>query len=493
MKRPAWVAAWVGGGLLFALLATANAAGYRYGASDQAFYIPVTVRAANPEAFPRDSALLDAQGRLMVLDELLGGLLRRTGLSIEVLFLAGYLLSLGLIWCGLLVIGSRVYRNPMATAALGAAFTLRHQIPRTSANSFEPYFHPRMLAFGIGLLAVATLLRRRPVLAIALVAACALVHVTTGAWFAVLIGVALLVVDARFRRIAASVAVAGVALGAWMLTSGPLRGALVTMDAQWLQAVASKDTLFATGWPLWAWFANLALLALLWWAHRVRVARGDATLEESGLVWGATALVALFLSTLPAVAANLALTVQLQIPRVFWLVDFVATVYVLAALADTPGWRRRAPPIAAGVLVAFSVIRGTYVMLVEHPERPLFAVRIAESPWEDAMRWLGRQPMSVHVLADPGHAWKHGASVRVSPGRDVFLEEVKDAALAIYSRDVAMRVVERTTAIGDFTELNADRARALAAQYDVDYLVTESDLPLPQAYRNDQFRIYALR
>jgi hypothetical protein len=334
VKRPAWVAAWVGGGLLFGLLATANAAGYRYGASDQAFYIPVAVRGANPEAFPRDSALLDAQGRLMVLDELLGSLLRSTGLSIEVLFLAGYFLSLGLIWCGLLLIGSRVYRNRLATAALGAAFTLRHQIPRTSANSFEPYFHPRMLAFGIGLLAVAALLRRRSVLAVVLVAAGALVHVTTGAWFAVLIGGAVLVVDARFRRIAAVVAVPGIALGAWMLTSGPLRGALVTMDAQWLQAVASKDTLFATGWPLWAWFANLALLALLWWVHRVRVARGDATLQESGLVWGATALVALFLSTLPAVAANLALTVQLQIPRVFWLVDFGATVYVVAALAD---------------------------------------------------------------------------------------------------------------------------------------------------------------
>ena len=30
-------------------------------------------------------------------------------------------------------------------------------------------------------------------------------------------------------------------------------------------------------------------------------------------------------------------------------------------------------------------------------------------------------------------------------------------------------------------------------RYDLDYLVTESDLPLPVAYRNQQFRIYALR
>ena len=54
------------------------------------------------------------------------------------------------------------------------------------------------------------------------------------------------------------------------------------------------------------------------------------------------------------------------------------------------------------------------------------------------------------MLADPGHAWKYGTSVRVSAARDVFLEEVKDSALAIYSRDVASRVVERTAAIGDF-------------------------------------------
>ena len=97
------------------------------------------------------------------------------------------------------------------------------------------------------------------------------------------------------------------------------------------------------------------------------------------------------------------------------------------------------------------------------------------------------------MLADPGHAWKHGTSVRVSAGRDVFLEEVKDSALAIYSRDVARRVVERTQAVGDFTQLTPERARDLAAQYDLDYLVTTADLPLPIAYQNREFRVYELQ
>jgi hypothetical protein len=83
--------------------------------------------------------------------------------------------------------------------------------------------------------------------------------------------------------------------------------------------------------------------------------------------------------------------------------------------------------------------------------------------------------------------------VRVSAARDVFLEDVKDSAIAIYSRDVALRVVERAAAIGDFTAMTPGQARELAAKYDLDYLVTEGRLDLPVAYENRQFRIYALQ
>ena len=51
-----------------------------------------------------------------------------------------------------------------------------------------------------------------------------------------------------------------------------------------------------------AWMANLGLLAALWIAHQARVRRGTATPQDAALAWGATALVALFLMTLPAVA-----------------------------------------------------------------------------------------------------------------------------------------------------------------------------------------------
>ncbi len=198
----------VGGGLLFLLLATANGAGYRYGVSDQAFYIPVVEHAINPETFPRDASLIDAQGRLMISDEIIAAVARLTSLPLDAIFLAGYLLSVALVGIALVLIGQRVSATPWVVVAILAALTLRHRIPRTSANSFEPYFHPRMLAFGIGLLAVASLLRRRTWLSIALVGATALIHVTTGLWFSILIGVALVILEPALRRLAMAAAVA---------------------------------------------------------------------------------------------------------------------------------------------------------------------------------------------------------------------------------------------------------------------------------------------
>ena len=82
--------------------------------------------------------------------------------------------------------------------------------------------------------------------------------------------------------------------------------------------------------------------------------------------------------------------------------------------------------------------------------------------------------------------------MRVSATRDVFLEDVKDSAIAIYSRDVAQRVVERASALGDFTTLTPERALSLARTYDLNYLVTEARLDLPVRYENTQFRVYAL-
>jgi len=281
-------------------------------------------------------------------------------------------------------------------------------------------------------------------------------------------------------------------VAAWALLAGPLHGRLVVMDSLWLQAVASKDSLFAHEWPLSAWAINLGTLGVLWAAHRWRAARGRAGAEERALAWGATALVALFLVTLPAVAARVAFPVQLQISRVFWLVDVVATVCLIGAIADWPRLLRLGRPALAMCLAALAAGRGAYILFVEFPERPLFQTRLQASPWHEAMQWLATQPQDIHVLADSGHAWRYGTSVRVSAGRDVFLEETKDSAIAIYSRDVAARVVDRTGALGDLSTRGTADILRLGERYGLTHVVTAGRLDLPLVFENSGFRVYAL-
>ena len=491
------------GFLAFLVLATANGAGYRYGVSDGAFYVTAVTLAENPAAFPRDAPLIRTEGQFFVIDEILALVGRVTGASMESRFFAAYLVALATVWVGVILVGSSLYgrdRGPEGSAphpgwwltiALAAIVTLRHHIPRTSTNSLEPYFHPRLLAFGLGIIAVAAFLRHRNAMAVALVSLAAVCHGTTAFWFAVAIGTALMVVDRRWR-------VPGLVGGAvvlmmlvWATTSGPLRMAASTMDAVWIDALGGRNFIFANQWPLWAWAANLGLLAALWGAHIVRVRRGTASAPDTGLVWGATALVGLFLVTLPLVVAHVALAVQFQFSRVFWIVDFLAAVYIIAAIGES---MRRSKIVAlAVVLLAVSVARATYIMWSEHAERQLFQVSLAPSPWMDAMHWIAGQPLNVHVVAAPNHSFKYGVSVRVAAWRDVLLEEDKDSAVAMYSRPIAERIVERRNALADFSSLTAASALELGTRFGLDYLVTEAALPLREVYRNSQFRIYALK
>jgi hypothetical protein len=507
------------GAVAFGLLATLNAAGYRYGVADQAFYVPAVQQHLDPALFPRDGTLIASQSRLLIFDELFAIAQRATGLSIPWLFLAGYLTTLGVLYAALVALGRTLYTRPWTVAALVFAATLRHRITKTGANTLEGHFHPRMLAFAIGIAALVAVLRRRAFIASLCVLAAGLLHPTTATWFAIWVGIALAVNEPRLRRPLALVAVTGVLAGVVILATSTLT--LAAMDEPWIKAFEDKDYIFSTDWSASSWLLNLLYIVLIVLGFAARQRAGVARPSERGLVAGCLALVALFFLALPLVAFRSAFIVQLQISRVFWMADLLATVYVIWLIAE--GWLRsprgsahasplpggesgsgwRAPALAI-VLALLAVGRGWYVLRVEHPGRPLVEVDLPDDAWCDASRWIERHtPKDAHLLADPGHAWKYGSSLRVSAARDVFLEDVKDAAVGFYDRGIALRVAERraagsSMALGDASAAGpaADlpgHLRALASRYDLDYLVTEQSLPFPEAYQNARFHVYRLR
>jgi hypothetical protein len=493
-----------GGALAFALLATLNSGGYRYGASDQAFYVPAIFRHLDPSLFPRDATLIESQARLLLLDELVAHASRTLGIGVPDLFLAGFVVTMGLLYAALVRIGTGIYADGWTTVALVAAATLRHRIAKTGANTLEGYFHPRVLAFAIGLFAIGALLRRRSGWAVGAVVVAALVHPTTALWFGIWVACALAIDEPRLRILLAGGAALGVICGALLMWRGPL--GLQLMDPAWLGTLADKDYVFPTAWPASAWLLNTLYPAVIAAAYLARRRRGLLRPGERGVVFGCLGLVAIFLVSLPFVAARISLAVQLQVSRVFWMADLLATVYLIWGVCEAPrtasdgtlvdwragGKRRWRAAIVAGLIGGLALARGMYVLRVEHPGRALVERTLPPGPWREVSSWLLSQPSDVHVLADPGHAWRYGTSLRVSALRDVYLEDVKDGSIGMYTREIALRVAERRAALGDFAALTPEHALDLARRYDLDILLTERPLPLPEVHRQPPFFVYRI-
>jgi hypothetical protein len=474
-----------------------NAAGYRFAASDQAFYIPAIVRQLDPASFPRGGALIDSQARLTVIDELAGGVVRLTGVSLQHLFLAAYVGTLLLLVAAATRIGARLYRGGWAVAALAAALTLRHAIAKTGANTLEGYFHPRQLAFALGLWAIAMFLERRDRAAAVFVAASLAVHPTTALWFTVWMAAAVAFDRPAWRRGMIALAGAGAIAATIAVLAGPLAGRVAIMDAAWLDAVGDKD-LYPLSWPWDAWITNLVAVPIVLWCWQARRRAALSVPRESAIALGSIVLVGLFVCWLPFNAARVALAVQLQAARVFWLLDVLGTIYLIWWLAEgtadvARARRPRRAAVVAILLVAASLARGLYTMFVQFPDRRLFAVDIQHDDWRDAMAFARTTDPRSAWLADPIHAAKYGSSLRAAGHRDVLIEELKDRAMAMYDREVALQVADRLRAVREVPWDTPAGAHELARRYGLDYLVVERQLDLPLAHRSGSLFIYRLR
>lgn len=478
--------------LVFTILVTANSSGYRYGVSDQAFYAPAVELAAHPTLFPHDRVVLATQTRVWLGDDVLGWIVRATGTDVPTLFFVLYLVTAATFAAGALLLARALGADDWTAAAFLALLTLRHRIARTGANTFEGYLHPRVLAFGLGLAALAFALRRRWAAATAVVVVAGIVHPTTAIWFALAVATMAVVQSAHRTRIIAGLAAAAVV--AVLVGSRLIAGRLVVMDPAWLAVFADRDYLFAAEWPLYAWLTNLLYPVVIVAIARCRRHAGAAVPGEGALVAAMIALTAVFLISVPFTEARLALAVQLQVNRVFWLLDAVATCFLAWWIVGYLARRRsgRARAAIVGVLVAAAAARGAYVM---HGRGSLVQLRPHATDWTATLEWLRGQPDSWQVLAAPDHVWRYGTNIRVTARKDVLVEATKDPAMAMYDRNIAMRVAERLAATADFDALTIDDVRRLASRFGLDVLIEPADHPfaLPVLYRNASFIVYDLR
>jgi hypothetical protein len=206
-------------------------------------------------------------------------------------------------------------------------------------------------------------------------------------WFAMWLGVAFFVAQPRARVPLAILGAVGAAAGAWALTLGPLAGRLTVMDPAWLATLVTKDYLFPLQWPVDVWLLNLGYIPVILVVWRRRSALGLAAPREAAVVTGCLSLLLVFGVALPLTAVPVALAVQLQTPRIFWMLDFLAVVYAVWAIAEGGVVSARRARLAAIVIILASLSRGIYVMAVRFPDRPVAQVRVADDDWGRVMAW----------------------------------------------------------------------------------------------------------
>jgi hypothetical protein len=326
----------------FAVLAVFNSGGYRYGASDQAFYVPAIMRHVDTSLFPRDRVLIAVQDDLLLINSLLATIVLATGLSVAQVLFGAYLVMLLAVAAGGWLFGRAVLETRWAAVALVLAMSIRHRVPKTGVNTLEHYFHPRMVAFAFGTAGLATLVRGRTWVAFALAMGAGVVHPTTGIWFAIVVGGGALIAFPEQRRrwllLASACALAAIAV----LYSGALADRLVVMDAEWLHSLATKDYLFPNRWSASTWLQHALYVIVIAISLRARRRLALAGRGEHALIAGLLVMLVLFGAALPLVSAHIAVAVQLQISRALWIFDLVAVAY--AALGSGRCRGRRAGP-----------------------------------------------------------------------------------------------------------------------------------------------------
>ena len=365
----------------FGMLAVFNSGGYRYGASDQAFYVPAIMRHVDPSAVPaRPRAHRRCRTTCCSSTACSRTIVTATGATVANVLFGAYLIMLLAVAGAGWLFGRALLATRWGAAALVLAMSIRHRVPKTGVNTLEHYFQPRMVAFAVGSAGLAALVRQRTWLALALAFGAGLVHPTTGFWFSVVIAGGAVIVVPRTATDPADPRVGGSRRGRIGLL---LRAHSPAAWSRWMpsgfRASRRRTTCFRTSGLLETWLQHalyLVVVAVSFYARRRLALAGRG---EHALVAGLLAMLLVLGVSLPAVSARIALAVQLQVSRAMWLFD-------LSPSRTWSGgwWRRRGHAGDRMIALCRQVIFG----LGRIPRRRR-AVPLGAGPWQwsPSARW----------------------------------------------------------------------------------------------------------
>jgi hypothetical protein len=436
--------------------------GYHPGFEDDGVYLAAVKSDLNPALYPHDAEFFRLQLQATVFDKFVAAFSRFTGISVAWTELLIQATSILLIIASCAAIARRLFAEERArwagVALVGAMLTL--PVAGTALNMADQHLHPRNIATGFILAAVARILAGRRWQAAPLLTLAFSFHPIMAAMGISFCFFLTLSMADRLRlrpHSAERSLVAATPLG-WVFAVPP---------PEWRKALATRTYWFLFKWTWYEWLGAIGPLVLFWLLWRFVCKRGEMMLARFSLavVYYCVfqQVVAVIINAFPALAR----LIPLQPMRYLHLVYFFMTLvggcllgrYVLKARV----WRWAVFLILtnAGMFASQRAL----VSSTKHVELP---GRQSANPWLEAFSWIRQNTptdayfaMDPYYLAAPGEDYH---SFRALAERSQLADGLKDPSVATqvpvlspaWDRQASAQAGWASFQLADFERLKAD-------------------------------------
>ncbi len=453
--------------------------GYHLGIEDQAIYVPAILRHLDPSLFPRDAYFFQSQTHLMLLDNIVSGFVRVTGIPLAWSLLLFHVLTGFLLLLACWRILRRCFVSETAIWAGLGLLTCMLTLPVAGTAQYivDQYLHPRALATALVLMPVADVLPGKGRSALGKASKCI-------PWF----GLALVL---HFQ-------IALFGLGLWTVLLLPAKKKRSVIEWQrpaaaaallplflrvspaWLEAARTRSQHYLLRWEWYEIVGIIAPMFLLWGLGVIATRYGLKTaawLSRRIAIFGTIALVGGAAMVIPPQFERLT---PLQPMRVFILVYIFLFLlgggllgqFILKRVA----WRWIAlfVPLVLGMFLAS---KGLFPAS-PHVEVPGYVFR---NDWTDAFLWIkSHTPKNAYFALNPHYLSEDGEDYhgfRAWAERSQMADLDKDPGTVSLAPSLAPEWQREVHALKSWNQFTAKDFSRLQKDFGVNWVVVERRLP----------------
>ncbi len=408
--------------------------GYHPGAEDDIIYVTAVKADLNPALYPYDSDFFKLQVKTTTFDTWMAGFVRGTHMPLAWAELLWQCISVVLIVFACWSIVRQLFPEASArwagVAMVVAMFTL--PVAGTALYLVDQYMHPRNLATGLILIAIARIIARKFWQAVPLLLVAFVLHPLMSAFgvsFCCVLALTLFeplharLRSLRERAVAEPVApVFAVIPFAWIF--GP-------PSQTWLKAMSTRHLYQLYNWTWYEWLGAIGPIVLFWFIARNAHKNGHTTLAR---VATAVLIYSVFQQLLAMVILSPAapfgfstLEPMRYLQLVYIFLTLIGGAYLGKHILKANAWRWAVFLLLAngGMFIAQRQLFAS----TEHIELP---GRASSNPWLQAFQWIrNNTPTDAYFAVDPNYIAASGEdyhSFRALAERSVLADALKDTA-----------------------------------------------------------------